>query len=400
MEERNKILNQHQYKIWTGKDGYIRTYLPDVEKGRRLIKKATEEAIYDAIVEYYKKNTAKQLESFKTVYDYWLKEYSIRFDSPNTLTKYGTDYARFFKGRDIEYKLITEFSDEYLTNYIIKLIKELLLCKKACKTLCGYIRHVFHSAKVRKLISDNPFEYIETNQFYQYCTENVKTAKERTISNDEFSLLYEMFERDHRTKPYYIPTYAVEFASLTGFRAGEIAALRWSDLQDGCIVVDNSEKHIRETNERIIGKTKNKKKRYMPITQDIAELLQRVYMIEKEYGYLSEFIFSNESGRVSASTISSCAKNKCLQLGIPVKSIHTYRRTFSSKLKCNGVSTTVVSALLGHTEEVNEQYYTYDITERSEKLAMVEMVNKEIKNTRYRKAENLITEDAPANLKR
>ena len=51
------------------------------------------------------------------------------------------------------------------------------------------------------------------------------------------------------------------------------------------------------------------------------------------------------------------------------------------------MSTTVVASLLGHTEEVNEQYYTYDITEMKEKQIMVGMVTKEIRNTQMQKNE-------------
>ena len=51
------------------------------------------------------------------------------------------------------------------------------------------------------------------------------------------------------------------------------------------------------------------------------------------------------------------------------------------------MSTTVVASLLGHTEEVNEQYYTYDITEMKEKQVIVGMVTKEIRNTQMQKNE-------------
>lgn len=196
-------------------------------------------------------------------------------------------------------------------------------------------------------------------------------------------MLYQRFEADHEKQPNYIPTYAVQFASLTGFRVSEIAALRWTDIQNGAIVVRYSEKYIRKTIECFIGETKNGKIRYMPLTDEIITLLKRVRKVEEEYGYLGEFIFQNEDGRIRTSVISSCAKNKCLQIGIPVKSIHSYRRTFSSKLKCNGVSSTVVSALLGHTEEVNKQYYTYDITNIEEKKLMVGMITKEITMSQY-----------------
>jgi integrase len=58
------------------------------------------------------------------------------------------------------------------------------------------------------------------------------------------------------------------------------------------------------------------------------------------------------------------------------KSIHAMRRTLNSNLKCNGVSTTVAAALLGHTERVNEENYTYDVSSISEKRQMIEMAGK------------------------
>ena len=46
--------------------------------------------------------------------------------------------------------------------------------------------------------------------------------------------------------------------------------------------------------------------------------------------------------------------------------------TVNSRLKCSGVSTTVASSLLGHTERVNEQNYTYDIWGINEKKSIIE----------------------------
>ena len=55
-----------------------------------------------------------------------------------------------------------------------------------------------------------------------------------------------------------------------------------------------------------------------------------------------------------------------------IKSIHAIRRTVNSRLKCSGVSTTVASSLLVHTERVNEQNYTYDILGINEKKLIIE----------------------------
>ena len=68
-------------------------------------------------------------------------------------------------------------------------------------------------------------------------------------------------------------------------------------------------------------------------------------------------------------------KNKCIQLGVEQVGIHACRRTINSKLRCSGVPSTVAATLLGHKEQVNEQYYTFDITSLKEKTKVVEMVN-------------------------
>lgn len=60
--------------------------------------------------------------------------------------------------------------------------------------------------------------------------------------------------------------------------------------------------------------------------------------------------------------------------GIGDKSIHSIRRTFNSQMRCSGVSSTVAAAILGHSERVNENNYTYDVTQMQYKLDIVNMV--------------------------
>ena len=44
MNKKEKILANHQYKIWKGNDNKWRTYLPNGE-GRKLVKRSTENSI-------------------------------------------------------------------------------------------------------------------------------------------------------------------------------------------------------------------------------------------------------------------------------------------------------------------------------------------------------------------
>lgn len=45
-------------------------------------------------------------------------------------------------------------------------------------------------------------------------------------------------------------------------------------------------------------------------------------------------------------------------------------------MRCNGVSITAAASLLGHTEKVNVENYTYDILSIEEKKKIVELAGK------------------------
>ncbi len=67
-------------------------------------------------------------------------------------------------------------------------------------------------------------------------------------------------------------------------------------------------------------------------------------------------------------------RRKCSQVGIDQRGIHALRRTLNSKMRCDGVSATVAASLLGHTEKVNQENYTYDITGMDYKRKIVQKV--------------------------
>lgn len=377
MKKRQKYLEQHEFKIWKGNDDKYRTYLPDEKKGRRLLKRSNKSDIEDEIVNYYKLLEEKSQITFQKMYWKWRKvQDELVYE--NTTCKYDTDYIRFFKDTDFEKTVMEKLNEEDIKVFLCSTIKRKTLNKKAAKTLFGYINNVVKSARVNKIIVDNPMEFLEAKQFYKYCTEVKKPIEKKIVSDKEMHLLYEQFNRDYQEQPEYIPTYAVEFATLTGFRVAEISALKWDSITDEYIIVDKSEKYNRKTKEYYIDKTKNQKERIFPLTTEIKDLLNRVKKAEMKSGYICEWVFANENGRIHAPIISSCTKNKCRQVGITEKGIHAYRKTVNSKMRCNGVSSVVAASLLGHSQEVNEEYYTFDVASLEDKIKVVSTMNKQM----------------------
>lgn len=378
MTKRQELLGKHPYKISQGKDGKWRTYIPDKKSGRKMIKKNSRKSIEDVVIKYYKlKEEQEQRKSFDDAYKHWRTVQDVLV-SPNSVVKYNTDYKRYFENTDFSKKRIEKITEEDIKLFIVGTVKSKQLCKKACKTLFGYIRNTINSARINRMIVENPMEFLEAKQFYKYCTETVKPQEKRIVSDDDMKMLYQRFQEDYQKHPEYIPTYAVHLATLTGMRVGEISALSWDCIMESYIVINKSEKYNRQTKKYYIDKTKNGRDRIFPLTNEIKVLLDMVKRVEMKNGYICEWVFANENGRVHAPMISSCSKNKCKQVGIDEKGIHAFRRTVNSKLRCDGVSATVAASLLGHTAEVNEQYYTFDISSIQEKAQIVSGINRKM----------------------
>lgn len=379
MDRRKQLLKKHPYKIWEGKDGKWRTYLPD-QTSRRLIKRSTRESVEDAVVEYYKSSKVNYPSTFDDVYWMWRKIQDELVDSPNTPIRYNTDYERYFRLNDFSKSEIGTINEDDIKIFMHRTIKNLRLCKKATKTLFGYLKRVFKCAKMNRLIELNPTEYLSAKDFYKYCIPSSRSQKIQIVSDDDMSKLNHELLKDYINKPWYIPAYAVVFASLTGMRVGEISALRWEDVNDGNIIIRNSEKYDRKLKKYFISSTKNDKIRIFPITEEIRKLFKSVKEAEIKYGYYCEWVFANESGRIHAPVISSCIKNKCRMAGISEKGIHALRKTLNSKMRHNGVSKSIASSLLGHTEAVNEEYYTFDVSSIEEKKLIVSKINQDTRN--------------------
>ncbi len=378
MNKRKAYLNQHPYKISEGKDGKWRTYLPDEEAGRRQIKRSTKKSLEDEIIGYYKSFEENDIFIFKNCFKHWVEKQKKYGVSNNTLQKYNSDYLRYFQNTNFENLDIRNINEEDITSFMIQRVRELNLKEKAGNSLWGYISGTFKHMRVTRKISENPCEYVEKRNFSRFYNRSRKNTSERIINNSDLKLLFEEIQDSHKKKPYYMQSYAVELAMYTGMRVGEIAALRWKNVRNdlGVIIICESEKFDRGTKDFIITSTKTGKEREFPLSEPVVGLLLEVKKVEMKYGFIGEFVFQDKNGRLHARSISHCMRYRCRKAGIDEKGIHALRRTLNSKMRCAGVSSVIAASLLGHSEQINDNNYTYDTSEMEYKKEILEKISK------------------------
>ena len=120
--QRKELLSKHPYKIWQGKDGKWRSYLPDEKKGRRLINRSSQKDVENEIIKYWK--TQEENPKIKEVFQEWndrrleLKKISEATHLRNKQI-FNRHYKEFGEERikSIEPEEIEEFLEEQIPEY-------------------------------------------------------------------------------------------------------------------------------------------------------------------------------------------------------------------------------------------------------------------------------------------
>lgn len=372
MNKREEYLKKHPYAISVGKDGYCRTYIPTEDGGRKQIKKKNQREVEDVVIEYWEK---KGEHTFKDRFSVWVKRQEACNRSGNTIDKYWSDYRRCFENDEFENYDVRKITDVEISLFIKRLLKRKKIPYRALKSVFGYMKGVFDKCIIDKLIQDNPCKYVDLPIFKSMCVEpRAKTSEERTLSEQERNVLLKNIHKNPTAEKY-----AVELSLYTGMRVGELSALMWEDVnyEKGYIKVHRSEKYDRQSNTYYISTTKNNKIRYVPLTEQMIDVLRRAKLESARNGILSEFIFCNKEGNIHTKEISECVRmNTDSKQFTCRKSIHAIRRTLNSNMRCMGVPITIASAILGHTEEVNEKNYTYDVSSMDAKREYIRLAGK------------------------
>ena len=374
-----RILDEHPYAIYQGKDGRWRTHIPDPERpeGRRLLVKTSKEDLEAAVVRAYQgQKGAKQQETIKTLYPKWIDHKRLYTNSEAYIYRIESEWTKHYKGSEIVDIPLVKLDKLKLEEWAHRLIKQHDMTRKQYYNTTVIIRQLLDYAVDLGIIKSNPYSLVKVNSGRMFRQERKKTDETQVYTKAELAALYDAairdFEKSEHKKHQLLPL-LVMFQFQTGLRISEACALRYEDI------TADSQLHIQRMlinfDNSVVPYTKGTYgDRYVVLTSKAKELIEKAHQRQAEQGVSSrDFIFSMTVDPVPYGAVRKCYEKYCKEIGIKLKSSHKARKTYISTLFDAGVNINTIRELAGHTDEQTTLHnYCFDRSDRAERAALIE----------------------------
>ena len=371
MLKREELLKKHPYKIWQGKDGKWRTYLPDEEKGRNMKKRNTEAEIEDLVAEYWKEKLENP--TVRELYDEWitdkLKRKEIVKETRDRYNRQFDESLQEFGKRRI--KTIAEFDIE---DTILNAIYEHDLTAKGYSNLRTLFYGIFKRAKKKKMVDFSITEVIADMDISKKSFRKViKTDEELVFSEDETDeVINYIMESD-----LDILNLGILLYFKSGARPGELVALKPEDVMGRVLHIRRTEIFYKGDDGKNIYEVRDFPKTAAGIREVILPSSSEWILKEiRKLNPFGEYLFERSGERIRTYTFTSRLKTICRKLGIVKKSLNKIRKTYGTILLDNGVEESLVIAQMGHTDiKTTKRYYYRNRKNLQQKSEVIDKVS-------------------------
>ena len=363
MAKREFVMSHHPRDIFrlppssSWKNGCYKTYVY-VDSKRKELTANTKEKLLEKLYDFYyeAENRAKTLEQvFEMFMDYKQNCLNRR---DKTIS---TDRNRFkHVPKELLEKDINEITDEDIRRFIVSKLLPGNPKPDFIKRMIQSLGAVFDYGIRKKICFDNPTRYIEAQDYYKHCDQEVKTDEEKAFSEEELARITEDAQK-HLDNPRVLMSL---LAKETGMRAGELAALHVEDVQDDFIHIHRQQIKVSEgkhNNLVEVGYTKDERMhphngRFIPITEDARCVIEAAKAIPGDSPYL--FHEKNCSKMIPTDGYAQNLRKRCRRLGCVPTNNHAFRMAFNSRLIELGFSASDRALILGHEVQTNETHYS------------------------------------------
>lgn len=309
----------------------------------------------------------------------------------------------FTRTKDASKVYLCDFLDGYIFNVKKNILKPAsfdrdvrtgnLIKKYIGDYLIEQLTAPFIQTELINKLKDNGYSYSSIHKVYvllneclQYAVDTDKIPKNpcrlvkqppkkmfdkkeiRWFSEDEINIFKKQAVSQYKNgKNKYTYGLPICLVIYTGLRCGELAALKWSDIdfenktisirKNIITTYDYEDNQIKSPKIALQESTKTSEGRKIPLIKSAENILNSIKSQYNEVG-LDNFVINNSNKMIAVYTLSDSYTNIATAAGIenPL-GIHTLRHTFASLLIKKGVDIKIVSEILGH----KDVSFTYNI---------------------------------------
>lgn len=266
--------------------------------------------------------------------------------SPHTITSYQRDLDDFYS-----FYLKTESSENILKadkkvirNFIVEL-SENKISKRSINRKISSLRSFYLFLLRLGEIEISPLETITSLKFYAEKQIPMSQEEMVVLQNDVMDKVENILDRC-----------IVEVLYQTGIRKAELCGLIFENV------------NLEAQQLKILGK--GNKQRYIPISEDLADLLSKYLETRKPQEEFKSCFFVNKKGKKLTEKFVYVLVNKYLSLVTSKEktSPHILRHSFATHVLDNGAEISKVKKILGHSSLASTQVYTNANIEQLKKV--------------------------------
>jgi len=266
--------------------------------------------------------------------------------SPHTITSYRKDLEDFS-----DFYLRTESSEDIagadkkvIRNFIVELSEHHISKRSINRKLSSLRSFYLFLLKIGE-IEISPAETISSLKFYSEKQIPMSQEEMQTLNDQVFDEVTDVLDKC-----------IIEVLYQTGIRKAELCGMTFENVNLG-------------GNElKIIGK--GNKERYIPISEDLSDLLAGYREIRKPQTEDQSYFFVNRKGKKLTEKFVYLVVNKYLSLitSKEKRSPHILRHSFATHVLDNGAEISKVKKILGHSSLASTQVYTNANIEQLKKV--------------------------------
>ena len=388
---KSKVLQKHTHAIWqgSGKDKRWKTTVAN----NKVVAKNSERELLEYLASYY--GMSKDCPTLASLYPEWI-EYKKLHARPNaTFSRIDNDWRKYYLGKEIATVPIVKLTKLYLDEWMHKTIRQYDLTSKQYYNVVMIIRQILNYAVDKEIVSTNVFLKVKVDSKV-FRVQRKPKSETQVFLIDELEKLkaaaYEDYKETHDTS-----SLGIIITSLTGMRAGEVVALKESDIGDTYLHIERQEVKVEKQNENgewrrdgymIADYTKSKAgTRDVYMSKEVRGLFREIrrHNLKNNLTDSEHFIFYNSKGeRMHERSLSRKLQTLCKRINIPFRSLHKLRKTYISKLLDEGVNINTVREMVGHADEkVTYNNYCFDRKSRPQIEEQMEQILSNCEGCKY-----------------